>query len=118
MLTKKQRTSVFIILMLGTFLVSMTTTVTANMLPAIMRDLNIVTSIAQWLTSGATLVSGIMIPITAYLIKRFPSKYYFLSAMVIFCFGALLGAVAPNFPLLIIGRLIQAMGCGMLMPLF
>lgn len=116
MLSNKQRTSIFITLMMGTFIVSMTTTVTANMLPAIMRDFNIITSTAQWLTSGATLASGIMIPITAYLIKRFPSKNYFLSAMVIFCFGALLGSVAPNFPVLLVGRLIQAIGCGMLMP--
>lgn len=116
MLSNKQRTSIFVTLMMGTFIVSMTTTVTANMLPAIMRDFNIITSTAQWLTSGATLVSGIMIPITAYLIKRFPSKNYFLSAMVIFCFGAFLGSVAPNFQVLLVGRLVQAMGCGMLMP--
>lgn len=116
MLSGRQRTGIFITLMLGTFIVSMTTTVTANMLPAIMQDLDIITSTAQWLTSGATLVSGIMIPITAYLIKRFPSKNYFLSAMVIFCFGAFLGAAARSFSLLLIGRLIQAVGCGMLMP--
>jgi len=115
-LSDKQRTSIFATLMMGTFIVSMTTTVTANMLPAIMRDLNIATSTAQWLTSGATLASGIMIPITAYLIKRFPSKNYFITAMVIFCFGAFLGSVAPNFPILLVGRLIQAIGCGMLMP--
>jgi len=116
MLSNKQRTSIFVTLMMGTFIVSMTTTVTANMLPAIMRDLNIVTSTAQWLTSGATLVSGIMIPITAYLMKRFPSRNYFLAAMIIFCIGAFLGAIAPSFPILLAGRLIQAMGCGMLMP--
>lgn len=116
MLSKIQKNCIFITLMLGTFIVSMTTTVTANMLPAIMKDFLIPTSTAQWLTSGATLVSGIMIPATAYLIKRFPSKNYFISAMVIFSIGALIGTIAPNFPVLLTGRLIQAAGCGMLMP--
>lgn len=114
--TKSEKTGILIVLMMGTFVTAMTVTVTNTMLPAIIRDLHIPTSTAQWLTSGSTLASGMMIPIAAYLMKRFESKSYFLSAMVIFCVGALIGTVAPNYPLLLIGRLIQAAGCGMLMP--
>jgi len=102
--------------MMGTFIVAMTVTVTNTMLPAIIKSYQITATTAQWLTSGATLVSGIMIPIAAYFIKRFQSKTYFLSAMIIFSFGALLDSIAPNFTVLLVGRLIQAVGCGMLMP--
>lgn len=116
MISKSQRTLVLITLMTGTFMTAMTVTVTVTMLPAIMADYQIPTSTAQWLTSGATLVSGIMIPIAAFLMKQFHSKSYFIWAMVIFSFGALIGSIASNFPVLLIGRLIQAIGCGMLAP--
>lgn len=115
-LTGFQRTSILITLMLGTFITAMTVTVTATMLPAVMAEYQIPTSTAQWLTSGATLVSGIMIPIAAYLMKRFRSKNYFLSAMLIFCVGAFVSASAGNFTILLTGRFVQAIGCGMLMP--
>lgn len=116
MISKLQRTQIFITLILGTFLVAMTVTVTSIMLPSIMQDYMVSTSTAQWLTSGATLVSGIMIPIAAYLIKRFPNKNYFVTAMFLYCIGSLLGILADNFQFLMAGRLIQAIGCGMLMP--
>jgi len=116
MLSKKQTNFIFFALIATTFLVSMTVTVTINMLPAIMADFYILPGSAQWLTSGATLVSGIMIPIAAYLIKRFPNKLYYVAAMIIFCVGSLLAGFAPSFNLLLVGRLIQAIGCGMIVP--
>lgn len=110
------RTAILCVLMSGTFLVSMTVTITNTMLPAIMNDYGVTTSTAQWLTSGATLMSGIMIPFAAFLMKMIPSKKYFMVAMSVFVFGAILACIAPSFPLLLLGRLIQAAGCGILMP--
>lgn len=112
----RERKIILLVLMSGTFLVSMTVTITSTMLPAIMKEFQIATSAAQWLTSGATLVSGIMIPLAAFLIKRIPSKIYFIAAMVIFISGAAIAFWAPDFPVLLLGRLIQAIGCGILMP--
>ncbi|MGL6199317.1 MAG: DHA2 family efflux MFS transporter permease subunit [Lachnospiraceae bacterium] len=114
--TKSQRSRVLVALMMGTFVTAMAVTVTNTMLPAIINDLKIPASTAKWLTSGATLVSGIMIPLAAYLMKRFTSRNYFIFSMFSFCIGSFLGFIAPNFPVLLIGRLIQAVGCGMLMP--
>ena len=114
-MTKSQRTCLFITLMAGTMMSSMTITSTSIMLPSIIQAFGVSTVTAQWLTSGASLTSGIMIPIAAYLIKRFPSKHYFIAAMMIYSFGSLLGAVALSFPILLLGRLIQAVGCGMLL---
>lgn len=116
MITTSQRKWILITLMMGTFISGMATTVTNTMLPAIINDFHIQETTAQWLTSGATLVSGITIPIAAFLIKRFPNKGYFLFAMCLFTVGSFLGFIAPSFPLLLGSRLIQAAGCGLLMP--
>ena len=69
-ITVQIRTGILITLLLSSFMTAMSTTVTANMIPAISAYFNTSSAIVQWLTSGATLVSGIMIPITAFLIKR------------------------------------------------
>lgn len=116
MITNSQRKWILITLMMGTFISGMATTVTNTMIPAIIKDLHVQETMAQWLTSGATLVSGITIPIAAYLIKRFSNKKYFIWAMSLFSLGSFLGFIAPSFTFLLIARLVQAVGCGLLMP--
>ena len=82
-----------------------------------MEDLNLTESTVQWLQSIFMLVNGIMIPVTAFLIERFTTRKLFLTAMSLFAFGTLLAAVAPNFSFLLIGRIFQAAGAGIMMPL-
>lgn len=74
-----QRTGILITLLAAAFITSMSTTVTGNMIPNFMDFFGVSSNLAQWLTSGATLISGITIPITAFLIKRVPNKVYFFS---------------------------------------
>ncbi|WP_288716185.1 MDR family MFS transporter, partial [uncultured Enterococcus sp.] len=85
--------------------------------PALMKAFNISASSVQWLTTGFLLVNGIMIPISAWLINKFSSKRLYLTAMTIFLIGTITCFVAPNFSTLLIGRLIQAAGVGISMPL-
>ncbi|OJG83396.1 drug:H+ antiporter-2 (14 Spanner) (DHA2) family drug resistance MFS transporter [Enterococcus raffinosus] len=82
-----------------------------------MKAFDISASSVQWLTTGFLLVNGIMIPISAWLINKFSSKKLYLSAMTIFLIGTITCFVAPNFSTLLIGRLIQAAGVGISMPL-
>lgn len=82
-----------------------------------MKAFNISASSVQWLTTGFLLVNGIMIPISAWLINKFSSKRLYLTAMTIFLIGTITCFVAPNFSTLLIGRLIQAAGVGISMPL-
>lgn len=110
-----QRTGILITLLAAAFITSMSTTVTANMIPNFTKFFGVSSNLAQWLTSGATLISGITIPITAFLIKRTPNKIYFLSAMTAFTLGSLGALLAFNFPMLLISRFLQAIGCGMLL---
>ncbi|HLR59235.1 MAG TPA: DHA2 family efflux MFS transporter permease subunit, partial [Pseudogracilibacillus sp.] len=63
------------------------------------------------------LVNGIMIPVTAFLIQRFTTRRLFLTAMSLFALGTATAAIAPTFSLLLIGRVLQASGAGIMMPL-
>ena len=116
MLTKKQQTRFLITMMSCSMMVAMIITVPIIMLPSIIAEFQVSPVTAQWLISGATLASGIMIPVAAYLIKRFPNKHYFFASVFIIAIGSLLTAVAQSFPVLLVGRIIQSLGCGMTIP--
>lgn len=109
------RTGILVTLLAAAFISSMSTTVTANMIPNLMVYFDVSSSAAQWLTSGSTLLSGIIIPITAFLIKKVPNRIYFIFAMGAFTIGSLCACLAANFQILLASRLIQALGCGMLL---
>lgn len=106
-----------IVLMFGTFVTVLNQTVVTPALPKVMLEFGVDASSAQWLTTGFTLVNAIMIPITAYLTDRFSTRSLFVAAMAIFTVGSFMAAVSPSFAILLIGRLIQAMGAGILMPM-
>ncbi|MCC5802345.1 MDR family MFS transporter [Rossellomorea vietnamensis] len=111
------KTPLLIVLISGAFAAILNQTLLGTALPHIMSDLNLDASTAQWLTSIFMLVNGVMIPITAFLIERFTTRALFLSAMGLFAGGTLICAVAPNFGFLMVGRIIQASGAGIIMPL-
>ncbi|WP_077324899.1 MDR family MFS transporter [Virgibacillus siamensis] len=105
------------VLLSGAFAAILNQTLLATALPHIMRDLHLEANLAQWLTSIFMLVNGIMIPITAFLIGRYTTRALFLTAMGLFAAGTLICAVSPNFAILMVGRIIQASGAGIIMPL-
>ena len=104
-------------LVFGTFVTVLNQTVVAPALPSVMAEMSVDASTAQWLTTGFTLVNAIMIPITAFLTDRFTTKRLFLVSMVIFTAGSALAGWGPSFAVLLLGRLVQAAGAGILMPL-
>lgn len=106
-----------VVLLIGTFCTVLNQTLLTTAFPALMKAFDISASSVQWLTTGFLLVNGIMIPISAWLINKFSSKKLYLSAMTIFLIGTITCFVAPNFSTLLIGRLIQAAGVGISMPL-
>ncbi|WP_134699654.1 MDR family MFS transporter [Ammoniphilus sp. YIM 78166] len=105
------------ILMIGAFLSLLNNTLLNIALPSIMSELHVEASTVQWLTTGYMLVNGILIPTTAYLIQKYSVRQLFLSAMGIFTIGSLLAATAPAFSLLLAGRMTQAAGSAIMMPL-
>ncbi|WP_283214810.1 DHA2 family efflux MFS transporter permease subunit [Paenibacillus sp. HWE-109] len=105
------------VLMLGAFVSILNQTLINVAIPHIMTDFNVSANVVQWLTTGYMLVNGVMIPITAFLIERYGSRFMFLTAMILFTAGAVICAVAPNFSILMAGRVVQASGAGIIMPL-
>ncbi|MEI0739572.1 DHA2 family efflux MFS transporter permease subunit [Paenibacillus sp. JTLBN-2024] len=105
-------------LLIGAFVAFLNQTLMNVALPKIMADLGITqAATGQWLTTGYMLVNGVLIPVTAFLIARFTTRQLFISAMSLFSIGTLICALAPSFGVLMVGRLIQAGGAGILMPL-
>lgn len=105
-----------IVLISGAFVAILNQTLLGTALPHIMDDLHVDENTVQWLQSAFMLVNGIMIPITAFLIGKFSTRSLFLTAMILFTLGTMLAAIAPNFSILLLGRIFQASGAGILMP--
>ncbi|OAB47534.1 DHA2 family efflux MFS transporter permease subunit [Paenibacillus antarcticus] len=105
------------VMILGAFIAVLNQTIMSVALPELMVDFNIEASTAQWLTTGYMLVNGVLIPITAFLMQRFTTRELFQASMFIFLGGTIVSAVASNFDVLLAGRLIQAAGAGIIMPL-
>lgn len=111
------RTLMVAVLLIGSFCTFLNQTILATAFPALMKAFNIGTSAVQWLTTGFLMVNGIMIPVSAYLSNRFNTKALYTTAMAIFEVGTIMSWVAPNFGTLLAGRLVQAVGVGITMPL-
>ncbi|MGV8856930.1 MDR family MFS transporter [Rhodoglobus sp.] len=108
---------VIALMLAATFVVFLNETSLVVAIPRIMADLNIEPSTAQWLSTSFMLTMAVVIPITGFLIQRFSTRTIFIAAMSFFTLGTVLGAVAPTFFVLIIGRVIQASGTAMMLPL-
>jgi len=113
----KKNLPLIIVLLSGAFITILNQTLLGTALPLIMEDLHLTESTVQWLQSVFMLVNGIMIPVTAFLIERYTTRKLFLTAMSLFAFGTLMAAVAPSFSFLLAGRIFQAAGAGIMMPL-
>ncbi|MCG5200108.1 DHA2 family efflux MFS transporter permease subunit [Staphylococcus aureus] len=104
-------------LLFGMFIAILNQTLLNIALPKINTEFNISASTGQWLMTGFMLVNGILIPITAYLFNKYSYRKLFLVALVLFTIGSLICAISMNFPIMMVGRVLQAIGAGVLMPL-
>ncbi|QHS21753.1 multidrug efflux MFS transporter [Virgibacillus sp. MSP4-1] len=108
---------IMIVLLSGAFVAILNQTLLATALPKIAADLELPYSVAQWLQSIFMLINGIMIPITAFLIGHFTTRRLFISALGSFAIGTIICSIAPNFAILMVGRIFQAAAAGIIMPL-
>lgn len=104
-------------LVVAAFVMILNETIMSVALPPLMVDLDISASTAQWLTTGFMLTMSIVIPITGYLFERFTLRQVFVASMGVFSLGTLFAAAAPGFELLLVGRIIQAGGTAIMLPL-
>lgn len=103
-------------LYLGAFIGMFSETSLNIALPELISIFGIDTSLAQWLVTGYMLVIGLVLPFASLLMKWFPAKKLTTFALCVFIIGALISGFAPNFTILLIGRLIQGVGTGLLLP--
>lgn len=85
--------------------------------PTLMKEFHITTSTVQWMTTIYLLVVASIVPISAYLKRSFKMKSIFLTANLLFIMGVAVDIMAPNFGLLLFGRVIQGIGVGIALPL-
>lgn len=106
-----------IIMITGTFFSTLNQTLLNVAFSDLMIVFDVNTSTIQWLATGFMLVNGVLVPITAYLMKRFTTRQLFISSMSLLLIGSIIAAFANNFGVLLTGRMIQAVGAGIIIPL-
>ena len=83
----------------------------------LMAEFAVSADVVQWLTTGYLLLLSVAIPASPFMVRRFATKTLFVAAVSIFAAGALVGALAANFPMLLAARLVMALGTGISLPL-
>ncbi|WKF86191.1 DHA2 family efflux MFS transporter permease subunit [Lacticaseibacillus pantheris] len=103
-------------LLTGTFTMSISQSALSTAYPAFMRSFHLGASTVAWLTTGFMLVMSLMIPVSPWLLSNMKFKHLFQSVVAVFALGTLLCIWAPSFPLLMTGRLLEAVAVGIIFP--
>lgn len=104
-------------MMTGAFLIFLNQTLLAPALPVLMADFKVDATVVQWVTSGYSLVMAVVIPLSPFLLGRFGSRRLFIASMASFAIGSITASLAPAFPAILLGRVFQAIACGMVTPM-
>jgi DHA2 family lincomycin resistance protein-like MFS transporter len=105
------------LLLVAAFVAILNETTMGIAIPHLNTDLGIPPELGQWLTSAFMLTMAVVIPTTGFILQRFTTRQVFIAAMTAFSAGTLVAMVAPGFEVLLAGRVIQAAGTGIMMPL-
>ena len=85
-------------------------------LPTIVREFNISVTTGQWLTSIFQLIMAIMVPLTAFLTRRFSTRQIVISSMILFTLGSIMAWLSNDFIMALAGRTLEAIGTGVMWP--
>ncbi|MGN0108932.1 MAG: MDR family MFS transporter [Bifidobacterium sp.] len=105
-----------IILTFITFVGNFTQLQLSSALPTIVKEFGISVTTGQWLTSVFQLVMGVMVPLTAYLTRRFTTRQIVITSMLVFTAGSVLAWLGPTFVIVLLGRILEAIGTGVMWP--
>ncbi|WP_298741768.1 MDR family MFS transporter [uncultured Microbacterium sp.] len=105
------------LLLIAAFVAILNETTMGVAIPHLIDDLGITAVAAQWLTTAFMLTMAVVIPTTGFLLRRFTTRTMFTAAMSLFTAGTLVAFLAPGFEVLLVGRVIQASGTAIIMPL-
>jgi DHA2 family lincomycin resistance protein-like MFS transporter len=106
-----------VVLAFSAFVAILSEMVLGVALPHVMDDLGVSATTGQWLTTGYALTLAVIIPTTGYIMQRFQLRTIFITSVGLFSLGTAISAAAPGFELLLTGRIVQALGTAVLVPL-
>lgn len=112
----KENATLIVFLITATILSTAQTVVTTG-LAGIMGEFIIPSTTAQWVYSSFLLVLGVMIPTSAFIARRYSIRKIIVSCLVLFLIGSIICYIAPTIHVLILGRIIQAIGAGIILPI-
>ncbi|MGW5109276.1 MDR family MFS transporter [Nocardia sp. NPDC004123] len=115
--TKQRTPTVIRLLVLATFTVILNETIMINAIPRLMTDLHVTERSAQWVSTAFMLTMAAVIPVTGWFLQRVSTRRAYSLAMGVFLLGTAVAAIAPSFAVLLIGRVVQAGGTAVMMPL-
>ncbi|MDR6867410.1 DHA2 family lincomycin resistance protein-like MFS transporter [Microbacterium resistens] len=105
------------LLLVSAFVVVLNETAMGVAIPHIMTGFGVSAAQAQWLTTAFMLTMAVVIPVTGVLLQRFPLRRSFFTAMGLFTAGTAIAAFAPTFEILLVARVVQALGTSIMLPL-
>ncbi|WP_436698509.1 MDR family MFS transporter [Nocardioides sp. BYT-33-1] len=105
------------LLVAATFVVILNETIMVNAIPRLMTEFAITSTTAQWALTVFMLTMAAVIPVTGWFLQRVSTRTAYATAMTTFSIGTLVAAVAPTFEILLVGRVVQAGGTAVMMPL-
>ena len=112
----KENIALIIFIITATILSTAQTVVTTG-LTGIMADFHVSSTTVQWIYSSFLLVLGVMIPTSAYIARKYSVRRIIVSCLIVFLIGSIICYIAPTIDVLICGRIIQAIGGGILLPI-
>lgn len=115
--TEARDRSIITVLLIATFVVILNETIMNVALPRLSEEFNVAASVVQWLATAFMLTMAVVIPATGFLMQRLTTRTVFFAAMGIFGLGTLLAGFAPNFEILLLARVAQAIGTAIMTPL-
>ena len=115
-MTRESKLVIYLILV-SAFVVMLNETIIGVALPSIMSEMGIDPSTGQWLLTAFMLTMAVVIPMSGFFLRRLSTRGVYFSALGLFTLGTVLAAIAPDFLVLLLGRILQAAGTGVMMPL-
>src|SRR5690349_4682223 len=115
--TSRSDLAIIYTMLIATFVVILNETIMNVAIPKLMVEFSVTATTAQWLATAFMLVMAIVIPTTGFLMQRFSTRTLFIAAMSTFSLGTLIAGAASIFPILLAGRVLQASGTALMLPL-
>lgn len=109
--------AIIAVLVFSGFIAVFNETILNVALSSLMMEMNVTAGTIQWIITAYMIVVAVLVPVTAFLIQTFETKRLYLSAMTIFLLGTVCATCSKSFVMLLISRILQAAGTGMMIPI-